>query len=159
MDLAKSRSFYLYLKALIWSVFVSYEDSTVHLIARCIREGNTGESYAEFRDSHLGDGLRVILQHLTDQQERDRLADCLEKVKQSEAAMVYRNMVIEVGHYVTAKEGIGDVKEDDYGVIYCLDSSRIWVLFRTEEGKLVDTEVFPFQIMPVYTLTIPDSLT
>jgi len=156
MNSNTQRNFLLFLKALIWSVYVSYKDSTVALIAQCLREGNTGENYPEFRDSHLGDCLRTIIQTLPREADRTTLADCLQKVKSGEASMVYRNMVIEVGHYVTAKETIGDVPENCYGVVYFLSSAKIDVLFRQSDGTLSVQCVHPFQIMPVYTLTVPD---
>ncbi|MEW6234929.1 MAG: hypothetical protein AB1656_06040 [Candidatus Omnitrophota bacterium] len=156
MNSNTQRNFLLYLKALIWSVYVSYKDSTVALIAQCLREGSAGENYPEFRDSHLGDCLRTIIQSLPRTEDRNALAACLQKVKSGEASMVYRNMVIEVGHYVTARETIEDVPENCYGVVYFLASAKIDVLFRKPDGTLSAQCVFPFQIMPVYTLTVPD---
>lgn len=159
MSPAGSRNFLLYLKALIWSIFVSYKDSTISIIIQCLREGSFGEHYPELKDTHLGDGIRLILESLPREEDRILLATSLERVKQSEPAMVYRNMVIEVGHYVTLKAKTGDVPENCYGVVYCLKSSQIHVLFRKTDGTLSDQCVHPFQILPVYTLTVPDNPT
>ena len=153
-----TRNFLLYLKALIWSVFVSYTGSTVAAIVQCLRDGTIPE-YPEFLDSHLGDSLRFILESLPRQEDRELIACGLEKVKQSQPSIIYRNMVIEVGHYVTTREAMGDVPADCPGVIYCLEASTISVLFRKPDGTLVDRKVHPFQVMPVYTLTIPESST
>ncbi len=151
-----TRNFLLYLKALIWSIFVSYTNATVCAIVNCLREGRVGDEYPEFKDTHLGEGLRFIIQSLPQAEDRNRLADSLEKVKSSQASMVYRNMVIEVGHYVTAVAPIGDVPGECPGVVYCLESSYISIIFYKPDGKLSAQRVLPFQIMPVYTLTIPD---
>ncbi len=97
------RNFLLYLKALIWSVFVSYSNSTVAAIAECLREGVVSDAYPEFRDTHLGESLRFLIGSIPSEDDRRQLAACMEQVKSSSASMVYRNMVIEVGHYVTAK--------------------------------------------------------
>jgi hypothetical protein len=153
----QTRNFLLYLKALIWSIFVSYAESTVSSIAQCLHQRQVLEEYPEFQDTHLGDGLRFILDRIKTQEDCDLMASCLEKVKQSEPSIVYRNMVIEVGHYVTANNDIGDVPEDCAGVVYCLSSDIISIIFLKPDGSLSEKQVHPFEIMPVYTLTIPDT--
>ncbi len=157
MSELQQRNFLLYLKALIWSVFISYTDSTVGSIVHCLREGWVGEEFPEFRDTHLGEGLRFLIDSLPRIEDRELLASCLEQVKKSDSSMVYRNMVIEVGHYVTSRTSIKDVPSDCAGVVYCLDSSMISVVFRKKDGTLSDCRVHPFQVMPIYTLTIPES--
>ena len=149
------RNFLLYLKALIWSVFVSYDNSTVKLIAQALRDGTTGD-HPQFKDSHLGDGLRLILDFVPQPDGREILASCLEQVKGSEPSLIYQNMVIEVGHYVTAKDAIADVPPNSPGVVYCLKQGKISVLFRKPDKTLSPQTVHPFQVMPVYTLTISD---
>ncbi len=151
------RNFLLYLKALIWSVFISYTDSTVAAIVHCLREGHVGDEFPEFKDTHLGEGLRFLIQSLTKTEDRELLASCLSHVKKSDSSMVYRNMVIEVGHYVTSQHTIEDVPADCAGVVYCLSHSMISVIFRKPDGTLSDLKLHPFQVMPVYTLTIPES--
>ncbi|MBD3265740.1 hypothetical protein GF373_03655 [bacterium] len=151
-----TRQFLLYLKALIWSVFVSYTQSTVMAIAHCLREGEIDEGFNEFRDTHLGDGLKYILDTLPNQEDREHVAAALDVVKESEASLIYQNMVIEVGHYVTAKDAIADVPPNSPGVVYCLKHNKISVLFRKPDKTLSPQTVHPFQVMPVYTLTIPD---
>lgn len=152
----QARNFLLYLKALIWSIFVSYTPSTVSAIASCLRERRVLDEYPEFQDTHLGEGLRFIIERLPRQEDCDRLAECLEHVKDSAPSIIYRNMVIEVGHYITAKEQIGDVAEDCAGVVYCLETDMINAVFLKSDGSLSAHRVYPFQIMPVYTLTVPD---
>ncbi len=152
----QTRNFLLYLKALIWSIFVSYTPSTVSAIASCLRERRVREEYPEFQDTHLGEGLRFIIARLERVEDCELLACCLEQVKQSDSSMIYRNMVIEVGHYVTAKESIGDVPEDCAGVVYCLESVMIHVVFLKSDNTLSAKRLHPFQIMPIYTLTVPD---
>ncbi|MBN2326150.1 MAG: hypothetical protein JXR73_03280 [Candidatus Omnitrophica bacterium] len=152
----QSRNFLLYLKALIWSIFVSYTPSTVSAIASCLRERRVLSEYPEFQDTHLGEGLRFIIERLQRKEDCDLLASCLETVKKSAPSIIYRNMVIEVGHYVTAKQPLGDVTEDCAGVVYCLESEMIHVIFLKPDSTLSDQKVHPFQIMPVYTLTVPD---
>lgn len=151
-----TRNFLLYLKALIWSIFVSYTNATVCAIISCLREGRVGDEYPEFQDTHLGESLRFIIRSLPRAEDRSLLADSLNQVKTSQASMVYRNMVIEVGHYVTAMEPIGDVPSECPGVVYCLKEGHISVVFYKPDGTLSAQRVHPFQIMPVYTLTIPD---
>ncbi|MFB3788441.1 MAG: hypothetical protein ACE15F_18945 [bacterium] len=151
-----TRNFLLYLKALIWSIFVSYTNATVCAIVNCLREGRVGDEYPEFKDTHLGESLRFIIQSFPRPEDRTLLADALEKVKSSQASMVYRNMVIEVGHYVTAVEPIGNVPSHSPGVVHCLEAGLISVVFYKPDGTLTVHRVRPFQIMPVYTLTIPD---
>ena len=151
-----SRNFLLYLKALIWSVFVSYTNSTVVSIEQCLREGKVLDEFPEFQDSHLGESLRYIIETLPTPEDRECLASCLENVKESTPSMIYQNMVIEVGHYVTAKTAIYDVPADCPGVVYCLHSPTISVLFRKPDGTLASKKVHAFQVMPVYTLTIPE---
>ena len=68
-------------------------------------------------------------------------------------------MVIEVGHYVTAKEAIEDVPADSAGVVYCVKENDISVVFFQSDQTLSIRQVHPFQVMPVYTLTVPDSST
>lgn len=148
-------NFLLYLKALVWSVFVSYTESTVTLICNAVRSGNVS-GVPEFQDSHLGDCLRYIVQELPNPEHRQKLADCLPNVKKSMPSRVYQNMVIEVGHYVMSEQDLGDVPDDCPGVVYCLGESSIHVLFRTPGKTLTARTVHPFQIMPVYTLTVPD---
>jgi len=151
-----NRNFLLYLKALIWSVFISYTPSTIAGIVACLREGRVGDEYPEFKDSHLGEGLRFIIQSVPRPADRDILASCLEKVKGSLPSIVYQNMVIEVGHYVTAVDPIGDVPVHSAGVVYHLETAMISVVFRKGDGTLSAQRVRPFQIMPIYTLTVPD---
>lgn len=148
--------FLLYLKALIWSVFVSYSPSTVTAIGRCLREGRVLDDYPEFKDSHLGDGLRYILADLPDSGDRERLAESMTHVKQSAASTVYQNMVIEVGHYVTAKEGVEGVPEGAPGVVFCIEGNSISILFRLKEKRLVAKTVRAFEVLPIYTLTVSD---
>lgn len=151
-----TKNFLLYLKALIWSIFVSYTNATVSSIVACLREGRVLDEYPEFKDTHLGEGLRFILENIVRQDDRDRLADCLEHVKESEASIIYRNMVIEVGHYVTSNEVMDDVPVHCPGVVYCLKSNLISVVFYKADKTLSAKQVRPFQVMPVYTLTIPE---
>lgn len=152
----QSRNFLLYLKALIWSIFVSYTPSTVSAIAACLREGRVLDAYPEFQDTHLGEGLRFIIERLKRKEDHALLASCLEHVKESVPSIIYRNMVIEVGHYVTANEPIADVAEECAGVVYCLESDMIHVVFLKSDDTLSAQRVRPFQIMPVYTLTVRD---
>ncbi|RJP27786.1 MAG: hypothetical protein C4527_12525 [Candidatus Omnitrophota bacterium] len=156
MAISHQRNFLLYLKALIWSVFISYTDSTIAAIVQCLRAGQVGDEFPEFRDTHLGEGLRFLISALPREEDRVLLASCLGQVKKSESSMVYRNMVIEVGHYVTAQSALGDVPSDCAGVVYCLNPSSISVIFRKPDGTLSDKQVHPFQVMPIYTLTVPD---
>ncbi|MGC9327557.1 MAG: hypothetical protein ACP5I1_07975 [Candidatus Hinthialibacter sp.] len=152
----KTRNFYLYLKALIWSIFVSYTPSTVSAIASCLRERRVLSEYPEFQDTHLGEGLRYIISRLHRKEDCDLLASCLETVKKSAPSIIYQNMVIEVGHYVTATQPLDDVPEDCTGVVYCLKSNSIYVIFLKPDNTISAQKVRPFQIMPVYTLTAPD---
>jgi hypothetical protein len=154
--MTKTNQFLLYLKALIWSVFVSYTKSTVLAISLCLRDGELKEGFPEFKDTHLGDGIRHILGELPNTADRETLAAALEQVKDSEASLIYQNMVIEVGHYVTATDEIGDVPMNSPGVVFCLRDKKISVLFRKADKSLSLQTVYPFQVMPVYTLTIPD---
>ncbi|MBI1390775.1 MAG: hypothetical protein GC154_20290 [bacterium] len=149
--------FLLYLKALIWSVFVSYSKSTVSAIGHCLREGRVLDQYPEFKDSHLGDGLRYILTELPGEADRILLAESLKQVKASEASTIYQNMVIEVGHYVSAKEWLGDAAPESRGVVYCIDNGVISVLFSLPGRRLVAQPVRAFEIMPIYTLTVSDT--
>lgn len=152
----QTRNFLLYLKALIWSIFVSYTPSTVSAIASCLRERRVLDAYPEFQDTHLGEGLRFIIERLRRPEDSELLAQCLEHVKESLPSAIYRNMVIEVGHYVISQQTIGDVPENSNGVVYCLESKSIDVVFLKPDSTLSAQRVHPFQIMPVYTLTVSD---
>jgi len=152
----QNRNFLLYLKALVWSIFVSYTPSTVSAIASCLRERRVLSEYPEFQDTHLGEGLRFIIERLKRPEDCELLAQCLEHVKESLPSSIYRNMVIEVGHYVTSQQTIGDVPENCNGVVYCLESKTIDVVFLMPDSSLSAQRVHPFQIMPVYTLTVSD---
>ncbi|MFH1738409.1 MAG: hypothetical protein ABIH23_05330 [bacterium] len=144
----------LYLKALIWSVFVAYGERTVLAIVSCLKEGAVREDDPELSETHLGDGLRFLIHHLPGPQDRETLAKALQKVKNSRPSLVYRNMVIEVGHYVTSREDIADIPVDRYGVIYRVEENQVCVLFRLTDGTLADRKVHPSQITPLYTLTV-----
>jgi hypothetical protein len=152
----QARNFLLYLKALIWSIFVSYTPSTVSAIASCLRERRVLDEYPEFQDTHLGEGLRFIIERLHRPEDAELLAQCLEHVKESAPSAIYRNMVIEVGHYVTSQQVLGDTPENCNGVVYCLQSNTIDIIFLKPDGTLSAQRVHPFQIMPVYTLTVSD---
>lgn len=148
--------FLLYLKALIWSVFVSYSPSTVNAIAHCLREGRILDDYPEFQDSHLGEGLRYILKELPDAESRAVLADALSQVKDGAASTIYQNMVLEVGHYVTANDCLTDLPEGCHGVVFRIDGQIIDVLFRLPGQGMISKRVHSFEVMPVYTLTVSD---
>ncbi|MDX9752538.1 MAG: hypothetical protein RBU29_01170 [bacterium] len=154
--MSATSQFLLYLKALVWSVFVSYTQATVMAIAHCLREGEVKSGFPEFQDTHLGDGLRFLISALPQAADRQRVAAALEEVKGSDASLIYQNMVIEVGHYVTAKDTLQDVPTNAPGVVFCLKNNTISVLFRKPDQSLSVQTVHPFQIMPVYTLTVPD---
>lgn len=144
----------LYLKALIWSVFVAYGEKTINSIAQCLDSGNVSGDDPELGATHLGDGLRFLVRHLPTPDDRKTLAEALQNVKNSHPSVVYRNMVIEVGHYVMARENIPDVPIDRYGVIYRVEENQVSVLFRLPDGQLVDRTIHPSQITPLYTLTV-----
>lgn len=148
--------FLLNLKALIWSVYVAYTPGTVEVISRALDEGVVDESFPEIRETHLGQGLRFLLRELPDEEDRRKLSLCIPKVKSSQPSLIYRNMVIEVGHYVVTETALDEVPYDCHGVVYCLDRNMVHVLFRLQGKKLAVKSVLPFQIMPVYTLTIPE---
>ncbi len=148
--------FLLYLKALIWSVFVSYSESTVKAIVHCLREGRILDDYPEFQNSHLSEGLRFILKELPGGEDRERLADALSHVKDGSASTIYQNMVIEVGHYVTANDCLTDLPEECPGVVYKIEGQTVNVLFRLPDKRLQPKKVHSFEIMPVYTLTVSD---
>ena len=151
---ASERMVLLYLKALIWSVFVAYGERTIGAVARCLDSGEVAGDDPELGETHLGDGLRFLIQHLPAAEDRAILADALGKVKHSRPSVVYRNMVIEVGHYVMARENIPDVPVDRYGVIYQVEANQVSVLFRLPDGHLADRTIHPSQITPLYTLTV-----
>ncbi len=151
---ASERMILLYLKALIWSVFVAYGERTVAAIIDCLVRGKVNEDDPELSETHLGDGLRFLIQHLPGPRDRELLAGALKKVKNSRPSLIYGNMVIEVGHYVRARESIPEVPVDRFGVIYRVEENQVCVLFRLEDGKLVDRKVHPSQITPLYTLTV-----
>lgn len=148
--------FLLYLKALIWSVFVSYSQSTLNAIVHCLREGRLLDDYPEFNDSHLGECLRYILNELPDAECRETLANALLQVKYGAASTIYQNMVIEVGHYVTAGDHLTDLPAGCHGVVYRIEGSVINVLFRLPDKRITAKRVHSFEVMPVYTLTISD---
>lgn len=148
--------FLLYLKALIWSVFVSYSQSTVNAIVHCLREGRILDDYPEFNDSHLGECLRYILNELPDAECRESLANALLEVKDGAASTIYQNMVIEVGHYVTACDCLTDLPPECHGVVYRIENSIINVLFRLPDKRITARRVHSFEVMPVYTLTVSD---
>lgn len=148
--------FLLYLKALIWSVFVSYSKSTVNAIVHCIREGKVLDDYPEIHDSHLGECLNYILNELPDSECREELANALLQVKDGAASTIYQNMVIEVGHYVTAGDCLTDLPDGCNGVVYRIEGDVINVLFRLPEKRLHAKQVHSFEVMPVYTLTVSD---
>ena len=126
-------------------------------ISLCLREGEVKDGFSEFRDTHLGDGLKHIIKELPRIEDRECLANALDLVKESNPSFIYQNMVIEVGHYVIAKDELTGITPNTPGVVYCLQDSKISVLFRNADKTLTAKTVHPFQIMPVYTLTIPDS--
>ena len=144
----------LYLKALIWSVFVAYGERTVQAIVQCLSAGRVSNDDPELIETHLGEGLQFLIDHLPGPQDRDTLAAALKNVKHSRPSLIYQNMVVEVGHYVMAREGIADVPPDRYGVIYRIEDSQIDVLFRLQDGHLVRCTVHPSQVTPLYTLTV-----
>jgi len=143
----------LYLKALVWSVFVSYTEETITQLSDSLKKGKV-QDLPSLRDSHLGKCLQYLVDQLPTTEDRVLLADALHQVKQSEASIVYRNMVIEVGHYVTAEQPIDEVPDDCPGVIYRIQDKKIDVLFCLPNLSLVSKSVHPFQVMPLYTLTI-----
>ncbi len=149
-------NFLLYLKSLVWSVFVSYTEETVMQIAESLKEGDLQDVPA-YQNTHLGKCVQYFIEILPQAEDRIRLAESLQMVKQSEASFVYRNMVIEVGHYVTADQTIDEIPEDCPGVTYRIHGKKIDVLFCLPNNSLVAKRVHPFQVMPVYTLTIPES--
>lgn len=157
MNADSGRNFLLYLKALVWSIFVSYSNTTVELIVRCLRQGEISNESPDFQHSHLGLSLKFIVGKLPRLEDRECLARCLERVKLSDTSLIYRNMVFEMGHYVTTLEKLGDVEEGCAGVVYYLKDSRIAVIFRKEDQTLSAHEVIPSQVLPVYTLTIPET--
>ena len=124
-------------------------------ISSVLRLGGIPDELAQLRNTHLGDVLRQVLAKITAQEDRERIAAALEKTPDSQASMVYRNMVIEVGHYVTAQE-VEDVPVDSCGVVYHIGEKEISVLFRVVGQPLQDCQVRPFEVIPVYTLTITD---
>jgi hypothetical protein len=144
----------LYLKALIWSVFVAYGEQTISAIVECLDSGRVFNDRPELVDTNLGDGLRFLIQRFPDSKDREILAAALRNVKHSRPSLVYRNMMIEVGHYVMSREGITDVPIDRYGVIYQVEADRVHVLFRLPDGHLMDCTVHPSQVTPLYTLTV-----
>ena len=146
----------LFLKALIWSVFVSYEKETVIQIIHAVEDGCVPEDHPDFHSSHLGKCLKFILQNTPDETSRTHLANSLRQVQGSDASMVYQNMVFEIGHYVTAKENMAQIPDECSGVVFHIQNGKISVLFRQSDQSFEPLTVYPHQIMPVYTLTIPD---
>lgn len=146
----------LFLKALIWSVFVSYEKETVMRVIHAVEEGCVPETHPDFHDSHLGKCLKFILLNTPDETSRSHLANSLRQVQGSDASMVYQNMVFEMGHYVTAKESFEHIADECPGIVYHIQNGKISVLFRKPDQSFEPLTVYPDQIMPVYTLTIPD---
>lgn len=151
-----NHNFMLFLKALIWSVYVSYGKETIARIIQAVEDNQVPEDHPDFGSSHLGKCLNTILKSLPDETSRSHLAESLRQVRNSDASMVYQNMVFEIGHYVTAKEAVGEVPDDCPGVVYHISKGKISVLFRKEDQSFVPEIVYPDQILPVYTLTIPD---
>ena len=151
---ASERMVLLYLKALIWSSFIAYGERTIQAIVQCLSSGRVSDDDPELIETHLGEGLQFLIHRLPDPRDRDTLAAALGKVKHSRPSLVYRNMVIEVGHYVMSREGIAQVPVDRYGVIYRVEQNQVGVLFRLLDGHLVDRMVHPSQVTPLYTLTV-----
>lgn len=146
----------LHLKALVWTVYVAGGRPMAEQIASVLRLGEIPDTLAQVRDTHLGDVLRQVLAKITDIEDRERLAAALEKTPNSQASVIYRNMVIEVGHYVTAQQVEG-VPVDCYGVVYHIGEKEVSVLFRTVDRTLLDRQVRSFEVIPVYTLTISET--
>lgn len=159
MNADSPRNVLLYLKALIWSVFVSYTDDAAGDIRHVLLAGGMDAAGGGLRESHLGRGLAFLLERFGRAEDRELLAHSLALVKQSDPSLVYRNMVFEIGHYITAKEPLGGVPENCPGVIRSLKPGSVSALFLKPDGTLEACEVFPDQVMPVYTLTIPESST
>jgi hypothetical protein len=151
-----NHNFMLFLKALIWSIYVSYGKETVARIINAVEENCVPEDHPDFDSSHLGRCLKTILNSLPDDASRNHLAESLRQVQSSDASMVYQNMVFEIGHYVCIKETVNTVPENCHGVVYHISKGKISVLFRQADHSFVPETVYPDQILPVYTLTIPD---
>jgi hypothetical protein len=115
------------------------------------------EELKEFKDTHLGKGLRYLLSEIAEPNDRLRLSDSLREIKQSMPSLVYQNKIIEVGHYVVAAQNLEGIPENCYGVVFRLEPAKIHVLFRISGKRLVPAVVRPFEIMPVYTLVVPES--
>lgn len=145
----------LNLKALIWSVYVSYSDDTVAKICTSLNDGTVDSACAELNDTHLGKGLKIIMQAIEGTQDRALLAKSLSETQSSEASIVYRNMVIEIGHYVTPV-AISGLPDTCHGVVSHIDSRMVDALFLLPNRTLVKKRVHPFELCPVYTLTISD---
>lgn len=147
--------FLLNLKALVWTVFVSPGDSVQNMILRVLREGGISSEESDLQDTHLGDGLRIILQRFPQNEDREALAKALSRVHLSQASVISENRLIEVGHYVQA-ESVPNVPEDCYGVVHYIDEQAIEVIFSPRQGNLLVRRALPFEVMPVYTLTISE---
>lgn len=151
-----NHNFMLFLKALIWSVYVSYGKETVVRIIHAVEDNCVPDDHPDFDASHLGKCLKTILNSLPDETSRNHLAESLRQVQGSDASMVYQNMVFEIGHYVTAKDAVGSIPDECPGVVYHIEKGKISVLFRKADQSFEPETVYPDQILPVYTLTIPD---
>ena len=58
---ASERMILLYLKALIWSVFVAYGERTVAAIINCLTCGEVDENEKNTMLTHISDALRNII--------------------------------------------------------------------------------------------------
>ncbi len=157
MNTQSNHNLMLHLKALIWSIYVSYGKETVMRIVHAVEEGKVPEDHPDFHSSHLGICLKYILNHIQSGESLHHLAECLREVQGSETSMIYQNMVFEIGHYVSAKESSGTIPEDCPGVVYHIQRGKIQVLFKKPDQTLEPATRYPDELMPVYTLTIPDS--
>lgn len=145
----------LNLKALVWSVYVSFPKETTEHICQSLRDGTIVADSPELDDTHLGKGLRIIMQAVSRPEDRALLAEGLQHVPTSEASIVFQNKVIEIGHYVTPV-GISGLPGSGCGVVTHIDSRMVEALFLLPNRSLARKRVHPFELSPIYTLTVSD---
>ena len=116
--------FLLYLKALIWSVFVSYTNTTVQHLAEALNKGSISGDHPELQDTHLGICLRYFLAEL--RTHRSGASSRKHSIRSGKPpSLIYKNKVIEVGHYVITAQPLEQVPDNCYGVVHCRNSGSM----------------------------------
>jgi hypothetical protein len=139
------RKLLLHLKCLVWCLHQMQTRYDLNLVLYSLERHSL---HPEIMDSHLGDNLNFLIQHL-DLEDLSRLSDAMRHLPETLATMDIGEKHFEMGHYIQCLDGFGPISADSYGVITSI-TPQLRGLFLLEGAHLLEAPFAPSHIRVIF---------